>query len=189
MTEISMIVGEYLRKAGIDLDGCFLAPATALVTQATMELEVAQQIGAVKHECTPVRQTQRNGYRERSWATRTGDIPLGIPKLRQGSYFPSLLEPHRWFPGRSSRAAGPGIRLGGAPPSRHPANPQLRDHVRCIANGFPAVGRQAHLEGRAARLGHALSEPADDVQPLPVDIHQPEHGQRKHAGPSDESGH
>jgi putative transposase len=95
MTEISMTVGEYLRKAGIDLDGDFLAQAASLVAQATMELEVTQQIGAAKHERTPARQTQRNGYRERSWATRAGDIPLRIPKLRQGSYFPSLLEPRR----------------------------------------------------------------------------------------------
>jgi len=95
MTEISMTVGEYLRKAGIDLDGDFLAQSAAIVAQATMELEVAQQIGAAKHERTPARQTQRNGYRERSWATRAGDIPLRIPKLRQGSYFPSLLEPRR----------------------------------------------------------------------------------------------
>jgi putative transposase len=95
MTEISMSVGEYLRKVGIDVDGDFLAQSAALVAQTTMELEVAQQIGAAKHERTPVRQTQRNGYRERSWATRAGDIPLRIPKLRQGSYFPSLLEPRR----------------------------------------------------------------------------------------------
>jgi len=55
MTEISMTVGEYLRKAGIDLDGDFLAQATSIVAQATMELEVAQQIGAAKHERTPER--------------------------------------------------------------------------------------------------------------------------------------
>ncbi len=38
---------------------------------------------------------QRNGYRERVWETRVGEIPLRIPKLRTGSYFPSLLEPRR----------------------------------------------------------------------------------------------
>jgi putative transposase len=95
MTELSMTVGEYLRKAGIDLDGDFLAQAASIVAQATMELEVTQQIGAARHERTLARQTQRNGYRERSWATRAGDIALRIPKLRQGSYFPSLLEPRR----------------------------------------------------------------------------------------------
>src|SRR5690606_16831265 len=44
---------------------------------------------------TPERVTHRNGYRERAWETRVGTINLRIPKLRQGSYFPSLLEPRR----------------------------------------------------------------------------------------------
>jgi len=38
----------------------------------------------------------RNGYRKREWDTRTGTIPLSIPKLRRGSYFPDwLLTPRR----------------------------------------------------------------------------------------------
>ena len=44
--------------------------------------------------------TQRNGYRSRAWDTRVGTMELHIPKLREGSYFPSLLEPRR----RSERA-------------------------------------------------------------------------------------
>ena len=38
---------------------------------------------------------QRNGYRSRAWDTRVGTMELRIPKLREGSYFPSLLEPRR----------------------------------------------------------------------------------------------
>ena len=34
-----------------------------------------------------------NGYRSRQWDTRVGTMELRIPKLREGSYFPSLLEP------------------------------------------------------------------------------------------------
>ncbi len=42
------------------------------------------------------RTNSRNGYREREWDTRAGTLPLAIPKLRQGSYFPNwLLEPRR----------------------------------------------------------------------------------------------
>ena len=40
-------------------------------------------------------QVSRNGYRERVWDTRAGPIELEIPRLRKGSYFPSLLEPRR----------------------------------------------------------------------------------------------
>ena len=58
-----------------------------------MEAEVTQQIGAGLHEKAPERTTHRNGYRERSWQTRAGEIELAIPRLRAGSYFPSFLEP------------------------------------------------------------------------------------------------
>lgn len=95
MTEASMTLGEYLRKVGVSLEGDFLREGVRLLAQLLMELEVEQQIGAAKHQRSPQRTTQRNGYREREWETRVGEIPLRIPKLRQGSYFPSLLSPRR----------------------------------------------------------------------------------------------
>jgi putative transposase len=61
-----------------------------------MELEVAQLAGAELGERAPERrQAQRNGYRERRWDTRVGEIELQIPRLRTGSYVPSFLEPRR----------------------------------------------------------------------------------------------
>jgi len=49
-----------------------------------------------KGERDPERRlTQRNGYRDRRWDTRVGTMNLSIPKVRDGSYFPSLLEPRR----------------------------------------------------------------------------------------------
>jgi putative transposase len=54
---------------------------------------VSSQIGAGLHEKSPERLTHRNGYRERLWQTRAGEIALAIPRLRAGSYFPSFLEP------------------------------------------------------------------------------------------------
>ena len=58
-----------------------------------MEAEVTQHIGAGLHEKSPARTTHRNGYRERVWQTRAGEVELAIPRLRAGSYFPSFLEP------------------------------------------------------------------------------------------------
>src|SRR3954451_23205635 len=61
-----------------------------------MEAEVAEQIGAELGERAPGdRVTQRNGYRARRWDTRVGELELAIPKLRQGSYFPSFLQPRK----------------------------------------------------------------------------------------------
>jgi transposase-like protein len=47
-----------------------------------MELEVEQQTGAARHARTPERKTQRNGYRERVWATRVGEIDLNQDRTR-----------------------------------------------------------------------------------------------------------
>lgn len=95
MAEQSMALIEYLRKLGLDGDLDFLRESVRVMGQMLMEAEVAEQVGAGKHERTPERSNRRNGYRERSWETRVGEIPLRIPKLRTGSYFPSLLEPRR----------------------------------------------------------------------------------------------
>ncbi len=49
-----------------------------------------------KGERDPERRlTHRNGYRDRRWDTRVGTLALSIPRVRDGSYFPSLLEPRR----------------------------------------------------------------------------------------------
>jgi putative transposase len=85
---------ELLRKAeGADVD--FLREGVRTLAQALMEIEVAAQIGAEHGQRTPERVTHRNGYRARDWDTRVGTVELQVPKLRQGSYFPSLLEPRR----------------------------------------------------------------------------------------------
>jgi len=92
-TDFSIALGELLDKTGANLD--FLREAVQLLAQELMELEVSRKIGAQRHERTAERVTYRNGYRHRTWDTRVGTIDLRIPKLRQGSYFPSLLEPRR----------------------------------------------------------------------------------------------
>src|SRR5690606_21533391 len=73
----------------------FLREAVRLLAQHLMELEVSRQIGAGRHEQEPERVAYRIGSRRRLWGTRVWTIELRVPKLRQGSYFPSLLEPRR----------------------------------------------------------------------------------------------
>ena len=86
---------EAKRKAGIEGDIDFLKEAVEIVAQALIEMEAAEKIGAGKYERTSSRLTYRNGSRPRPWITRVGEVTLKIPKLRQGSFFPSLLEPRR----------------------------------------------------------------------------------------------
>lgn len=92
---VSVALLEYLRKVGLGLEPDFLREAIRVMSEALMEVEVSQKAGAERYARRDTRTTYRNGYRERTWATRVGEIPLRIPKLREGSYFPSLLEPRR----------------------------------------------------------------------------------------------
>jgi transposase-like protein len=63
--------------------------------QQLIELEVAAFLGADRHERTEERLGHRNGYRSRTLTTQMGDLALQIPKLRAGSFLPSILEPRR----------------------------------------------------------------------------------------------
>src|SRR4051794_16520676 len=94
MAEERMPVLEALRK-GEEAAGDPLREMIRWTIQELMEAEVAAQIGAGRYERSGERVTQRNGYRTRPWDTRVGTLELEIPKLRQGSYFPSWLEPRR----------------------------------------------------------------------------------------------
>jgi len=67
----------------------------AWVLQQLIEAELTATIGAAPNERTETRTTQRNGHRPKLISTAAGDIELGIPKLREGSFFPSLLERRR----------------------------------------------------------------------------------------------
>jgi putative transposase len=80
-------------KAGGDLD--FMRRAMEVVLQLLIELEATEKIGAGRYERTESRTTHRNGNRSRVLSTKAGDVNLQIPKLRQGSFLPSLLEPRR----------------------------------------------------------------------------------------------
>src|SRR4029450_10156131 len=60
-----------------------------------MGVEGSELIGGGRGGGTEGRATHRNGYRARRWDTRAGEIELQIPKIRQGSYFPSFLAPRK----------------------------------------------------------------------------------------------
>jgi putative transposase len=95
MANLRMTLLDLLNKEEQGADPSFLRDGVRLLAQELMDAEVTQLAGAGLHERSENRLTYRNGYREREWDTRVGTVDLHIPKLRQGSYFPSLLEPRR----------------------------------------------------------------------------------------------
>jgi len=95
MANLRMTLLDLLNKEEQGADPSFLRDGVRLLAQELMDAEVTQLTGAGLHERSESRLTYRNGYREREWDTRVGTVDLHIPKLRQGAYFPSLLEPRR----------------------------------------------------------------------------------------------
>jgi putative transposase len=80
-------------RPGGDID--LIRTSVEAVLQALIDAEATAFIGAEPHERTDTRTNQRNGSRPRLLATKAGDVNLAIPKLRQGSFFPSILDRRR----------------------------------------------------------------------------------------------
>jgi len=76
---------------GVDM----VRTAVQVMLQELIEAEATAVIGAGPHERSDARVVQRNGHRLKTLSTTTGDLELAIPKLRAGSFFPSLLERRR----------------------------------------------------------------------------------------------
>jgi putative transposase len=92
--DFRMALEELLRKAEL-ADPEFLRDGVKVLAQELMDLEVSQHLGAERYERTPDRRGHRNGTRERAWDTRVGTIELSVPRVRDNSYFPSLLQPRK----------------------------------------------------------------------------------------------
>jgi putative transposase len=88
---VSELLEAFRAGQGVDL----IRESVRMVLQELIEAEAAEVIGAARYERTSTRTTQRNGHRDRRLSTQAGDVSLRIPKLRQGGFFPVILEPRR----------------------------------------------------------------------------------------------
>lgn len=86
MTDNRMALMELVEKQG---DGDLVREMLAYAAGRIMEAEVEARAGAAKGARSPLREVQRNGYRERDWDTRAGRIALEIPKLRKAATSPA----------------------------------------------------------------------------------------------------
>src|SRR5262245_8866670 len=93
--ELSRALAALLRKTEQSGDVDFLHEGVGVLSPALMELEGTQHLGAQRHERTPQRLGQRKGSRERLGHTRVGSLQVRVPRVRDGSYLPTLLEPRR----------------------------------------------------------------------------------------------
>ncbi len=73
-----MALTELVRKAELEEDTDLLREGVQVLSQALMEMEVSEHVGATRYERTAERKGQRNGYRERRWDTRVGSMELRV---------------------------------------------------------------------------------------------------------------
>jgi transposase-like protein len=96
MAKDRMNLQRWLRNLIDDGDGDMLQELVEQVLNAMMSADVDAQCGAEHGERSEARVNRRNGYRKRGLKTRIGELSLAIPKVREGSYYPSwLLEARR----------------------------------------------------------------------------------------------
>ena len=91
---VSTLIREVLADPDLAHDEVFRRLLQAGL-QDLVDAEAAAVIGAQRYERTPERTNRRNGTRLKTVATTAGEVELAIPKLRTGSFFPSLLHPRR----------------------------------------------------------------------------------------------
>src|SRR6476646_8879313 len=92
MTNERMQLKALLEKTA---DADLLNEMIGFAANRLMELEADGLCNAGRHERSAERANHRNGYRDRAWETRAGNVDLKIPKLRKGSHFPVFLEHRR----------------------------------------------------------------------------------------------
>jgi transposase-like protein len=154
-----MALAEVVRKAEEQGEVDFLRDGVRVLTQALMEIEVSQQLGAERYERTGERVGQRNGYREREWDTRVGTIGLRVPRVRDGSYFPTLLEPRR----RSEQALVAVVREAYV----HGVSTRKVDDL------VKALGLDGISKSQVSRLCEALDEEVERFRGRPLEAAYP----------------
>ena len=95
MTHNDFDLSEVLDQLKSDESGDLVRQMVYFLYQLLIDAEATDVVQAERHERTLSRTTHRNGSRPRLLSTKAGDLELKIPKLRKGSFFPSVLERRR----------------------------------------------------------------------------------------------
>lgn len=76
----------------LNSDGDLLANILKIGIDRIMEAERDDYIGVDRYQRADKRRSSRNGHKSRQLYTRVGNLSLRVPKTRDGSFYPSILE-------------------------------------------------------------------------------------------------
>ena len=160
---VSTLIREVLADPDLAHDEVFRRLLQAGL-QDLVDAEAAAVIGAQRYERTPERTNRRNGKRLKTVATTAGEVELAIPKLRTGSFFPSLLHPRRRVDKAQMRRDLPGVDRGGL----HPQGRRPRQGPGQRVGDLQVHGL-ADLQGdRRGRARVPVPPPGSHLVPPPV---------------------
>ncbi len=57
-----------------------------------MQIERQKYLGAARYEHHPERIGHANGYKPKTVKTRVGEVTFAIPQVREGGFYPTVLE-------------------------------------------------------------------------------------------------
>ena len=186
-TATAQLLETFRASGGAEL----IREAVELVLQELIEAEATEAVGAGRYERTHSRTTARNGHRGRLLSTHAGDLELKSPKLRRGSFMPSVLEPRRRID-RALYAVIMEAYVAGCPPAqwttwwprweRSRGSPSRR--VSRICAGLDETveafrsRRLDHIEFPLRLSGRHLPQCAQQRRPAGIDGHR--RGHRDH---------
>ena len=85
---LSLPLLEQLSAQGMDA----LPDLFRVLLNAAMQIEREKHLGAALHERTEGRTGHANGYKDKTLATRLGQITVAVPQVREGGFYPQSLE-------------------------------------------------------------------------------------------------
>jgi len=85
---LSTALLEQLSAQGMDA----LPDLFRVLLNAAMQIERQRHIGAAPHERTEQRTGHANGFKDKTLATRVGQVTVSVPQVREGGFYPQALE-------------------------------------------------------------------------------------------------
>ena len=93
---VEQLVGR-AREQGVALtgEGGLLGRLTKLVLESALEGEITEHLGYDKHERAGSATNARNGSRTKTVLTDIGQVPIEVPRDRDGSFQPQIVRKHQ----------------------------------------------------------------------------------------------
>lgn len=91
---IAELMANYKKPEDLTGPDGLLKQLTAMLVQRAMETELTDHLGYEKHE-TSDNPNSRNGYSSKKITTERGEVPLNVPRDREGSFEPQIVKKHQ----------------------------------------------------------------------------------------------